>query len=110
MPKQKFKAPLEMQALPERLALALKEAHVSQNELARRIGVSSPSIGARMSVDGSSAAMFVLIAKKLNVRVGWLLVGEGEMREEPPPQRHVLALEPDATGLKEAKRPRRSRD
>lgn len=99
-----------MKAIPHRIATALADANMAQNELARRVGVSSSSLGARMSVDGTAATVFVLAAKELGVRVGWLLVGEGEMREQAPPPRHVVTLEPDATVPQKAKRPRGARD
>lgn len=110
MPGRKFKAPPEMKKIPDRIAWALSESDLTQNELARRVGVSSSSLGARISIDGTAATVFVLMAKELGVRVGWLLVGEGQMREQSSTPRQVVTLEPEPAPQKEAKRPRGARD
>lgn len=110
MPKQKFKAPPEMDGIPERLRKAMEARGVGLNELGARIGVSPQSLGVRLSITGTSAAVFVLAAKELKIRVGWLLVREGEMEQEPTPSRGIVALEPAERPRKASKLARRSRN
>lgn len=84
MPKLTTPIDEEFQALPERIALALKEVGMAQRQAATQAGI-SPSTISRIDearLGAISANQLVRLAKALRVRVGWLLVGEEPMRAQ----------------------------
>jgi transcriptional regulator with XRE-family HTH domain len=84
MPKLTLKMPTELRGFPHRLAEAM--VGVTQQELEGLSGISQSAISRLRSgrPSGGSILHVVLIAQALNVRIGWLLVGEGPMRPGGP--------------------------
>lgn len=64
-------------SLPERLADRMKDLDISQAELARRVGISQPSINAILKGDTRTSKHLRSIALELETTEGWLL-GETE--------------------------------
>lgn len=101
MPKLTIPIPAEARELPLRLALAIKAARLTQGELGKRTGIAQSAISRLLSErpSGGLVAHVVTLAIALDVRVGWLLVGEEPMR--PPGSRAPIVIDADA----QAKRP-----
>lgn len=82
-----------MNTLADRLTIAIAEAGISKAELARRVGISAPSVngwftGKAKFLRGEN---LLAAAKALNVDQDWLASGKGSMnrsalREVPPDQ------------------------
>lgn len=82
MPKHTIRTPHEMRGFSLRLAQAIKESELTQKEIERASGVSQGAIS-KLTAErpgGGTLAHIILVAKALNVRVGWLAVGEEPMR------------------------------
>ena len=96
MPKLTIKTPPEVQELPLRMELAMRAGGVNQVELARRTKVAQSAISRLLSErpSGGLVAHLVTIANALDVRVGWLLVGEEPMRL--PGSRAPVVIDADA--------------
>jgi transcriptional regulator with XRE-family HTH domain len=102
----------DFSALPERIALAIKQSGLTQRKAAEAAGIQQSAIS-RVDSDrlgGVSANQLVRLAKALSVRVGWLLVGEEPMR----PQKGSVAMplvfiEKPADAHDERARPKRNR-
>lgn len=86
-----------MTTLADRMKLALSNAHISQSDLARRIGISPASVnnwvtGATKSLKAETASK---AAASLNVSTQWLISGVGEMtgnQQQDPRNRDYVAL------------------
>lgn len=86
--------------LKDRLNHALKEAGISQGDLARRIGISQQAISA-LATKGKGSKHLYKIARELGVRTEWLETGEGEMMAEAgarPPDTSAIINLGDARG------------
>lgn len=76
-----------METFGERLMIAMDREGVNQSELAKRIGISQPSVQ-YLCKTGSGSKHLTKIAKALNVSADWLATGAGEMQvcnEKAPP-------------------------
>ncbi len=71
-----------MTTLSERIKLALAEQHISQAELARRLGVTRQSVSLWCSSPSMelSASNALRLAQELEVDPYWLVFGRGNMR------------------------------
>lgn len=66
--------------ISKRLSLVLKEKDMTRADLARTLGKSQGNIASIIKGEVKPGAEFLLLLyKKLNVNINWLLSGEGEM-------------------------------
>jgi transcriptional regulator with XRE-family HTH domain len=81
---------LNNMSIGERIKLAreMAEPEISQAELARRIGVTRSSVNQWESGDtkGLRPENLVRAAQELEVRIEWLAMNKGPMREDPQKQ------------------------
>ena len=92
--------------LSKRLQIAMREAGVSQAELARACGVKPPSVNGWLS--GKSKFLrgenLLAAAKALNVSQAWLATGNGPMHPQSGELSHIehsgtLPSSPDPSGM-----------
>ncbi|WP_210530582.1 helix-turn-helix domain-containing protein [Pantoea ananatis] len=88
-------AGMNTETLADRLKLAMKEAGMSQAQLAEAVGIAQPSIFKILSGKSQNSGYIVHLSKALGVRPEWLALNEGPMRKShesnydapyPPPQ------------------------
>jgi len=75
-----------MTSLGDRLKFARKEAKLSQEKLARLVGVKQQAIGALENGDARSTTHLLRLAAALNVRPEWLERGAEPMRPAGEPR------------------------
>ena len=76
-----------MTTLAERLTLAIEHAQISKAELARRVGISAPSVNGWFSGKAKflRGENLLAAAKALGVSEAWLATGKGQMQASTDP-------------------------
>jgi len=83
-----------MSTLSERLTLAIAHARLTKAELARRVGISAPSVNGWFSGKAKflRGENLLAAAKALGVDEGWLATGRGKMLNADSSQRSVAIV------------------
>ncbi|MBH1830968.1 helix-turn-helix transcriptional regulator [Stenotrophomonas maltophilia] len=86
-----------MTTLAERLTLAIEHAQITKAELARRVGISAPSVNGWFSGKAKflRGENLLAAAKALGVSEAWLATGKGSMSSgvQKPPVSYVAEIE-----------------
>lgn len=69
------------ESLQSRLKSAIKESEFNQTSLAKRVGVSQPTMSDLCNIEGTGSTKIVEIAHLLGVRPLWLATGRGARYE-----------------------------